>query len=1685
MRAFALIIFMLFAAGAAHSQISGHLVVCRGASRTTLTGTPSGGTWTSGDVGRATINSSTGEVMGIAAGTATISYTDPTSTVHTAVVTVNSYVMSSIGFSMGSDVRCTGGATATCTVSPIIGNNWSSSNATIASVNTSGIVTPGTTTGTVVISYRHGYGNCYVTRNMTVTPTPTVSMSGTVCAGSTQTAIGTPSGGTWMSTNTSVGTINSSTGVLTALTGGGTYIRYTLGTCLTQPYLLVSAPPAAISGITTICVGNSATLTSATSGGTWSSTDPSVATIGSSTGVVTGVTTGTTTISYIVGSGCFRTAVVTVNAAASTSTGPDEVCMGQTITVANSTGGGTWSSSNTSRATVTTYTGVVTGVSAGTVNISYRIGGGCTTIKTVTVNGTMASITGGPNVCEGASVSLSHSMSGGTWVASNANATIGATTGVMTGVTAGAVNITYTASPGCVKVQMMTVKSTPAAITGTLTVCPGATTALSSASGGGTWSSGNTLVATVSSTGIVTGISGGTATITYTVASWGCFTTAVVTVASTGAGISGGTTLCLGSSVTLVSSPAGGVWSSSNMAVANIGSSSGLVSALTPGTSVISYVSGTGACTSTVTLVVEAAANAGTIIGPASVDVGDSAMLSDSVGGGVWSSSNTGIATVSSVGVVSAIATGSVGISYSVTNSCGTVSAVRTIDAVIGEILGIPLVCPGTTTMLSSASTGGSWESANTSVATIGSGSGIVTGVSSGTVNITYHLGGSYLVVVATVSAIPDAGLVTGALITTVDGTTGLSSSVSGGSWSSSDITIATVGSTGIVAGIAPGTATISYTVTNSCGTAQAVRVVTVSIAAIGGSLTVCTGSATVLSSTSSGGTWSSSAVAVATIGSETGIATGLSEGTTTITYSLAGSFVTSVLTVNHTADAGSLSGPAIVQVGATATLSGTVTGGTWSSSNAGIASVGSTGVVTGITDGTATIYYIKTASCAPDTAMHTITVYTIASGKPTVSTMSASSGNYGTTLTITGSNFCSVASFNSVWFGSVKGVVTAASASSLSVTIPTGGQVAPIQITNLTNGLSGYSQQNFLPTFDTSAYVGISPNFDTALALSLPGEYGTGMAIGDLDNDGKPEVIGTSGSSGITIFRNNATPGSLSSSSFSSFDVSSVGACYDVAVHDVDGDGKADIIYSGSPGLYILRNIHSSGSLSTSSFSAPIAVSSSYVGAPYIDDVDGDGKPDILALAGSSLNVLRNIGTPGSITTSSFASAVGFSVNSSAVSLSIGDIDGDGKKDVAVVSYPSSNLSILRNNSTSGAISYNAKYDLPAAASDPYGVAVGDLTMDGKPEVVVSCLHDYPGSYYANAAVPGAISSASFPTMLDITVGYGYGLSIGLGDFNGDSRLDAVVGDDWGNRALVSLNKPLGDYALFDSYSDFPLTGGTYPKKIVTGDIDGDGKPDIIACKLFGSKLVILRNSLAPRVFGADAVCVGASTTYSVTAAGTSGTWSSLNTAVATIGSASGIITGVAPGTATIRFAQPSGVISARNITVNPFGGYIVPYSTVAVGATISLGIFSGTSGGTWSSSNSAIATVGSTGVVTGVSAGSVIISYTVEVDCGTAVSTRTLTVTGSKPAGNLMMGEPNLLCIFPNPSTGIVNVQAGSDGVLNVTTIDGRILTEFQISSGLSAISLPERMTPGIYLLKFLADNGSVQTLRLVYER
>ena len=301
--------------------------------------------------------------------------------------------------------------------------------------------------------------------------------------------------------------------------------------------------------------------------------------------------------------------------------------------------------------------------------------------------------------------------------------------------------------------------------------------------------------------------------------------------------------------------------------------------------------------------------NAGAITGLDSVCSGAQITLTDATAtpGGTWSSLSTAVATVTNAGVVTGVSAtlATTTISYtSSTFSCGSATATHAVTVKplpnAGAITGLDSVCSGIQITLADAtgSTGGTWSSFSTSIATV-SNAGIVTGISTGlaTTTISYTVnsfscGSASATHAVTVKPQPNSGTITGIPNLCPGTTTALTSTSLGGTWTSANPVIATVTSgTGVVGGVVAGSTTISYGVTNSCGTAYSgygVTVIPFPVAgAISGLTLACPGSTISLSETVSGGVWSSINTLVATVTTPGGIVGGVGPGSTSIRYTV------------------------------------------------------------------------------------------------------------------------------------------------------------------------------------------------------------------------------------------------------------------------------------------------------------------------------------------------------------------------------------------------------------------------------------------------------------------------------------------------------------------------------------------------------------------------------------------------------------------------------------------------------------------------------------------------------------------------------------------------------------------------------------------------------------------------------
>ncbi len=372
----------------------------------------------------------------------------------------------------------------------------------------------------------------------------------------------------------------------------------------------------------------------------------------------------------------------------------------------------------------------------------------------------------------------------------------------------------------------------------------------------------------------------------------------------------------------------------------------------------------------------------GAIVGTLSACVGTTTTLTNPTGApGTWVSSNPAVASIGSgTGIVTGVSAGTAIITQLQANPCGGVSATATvtINPVPGAISGASMLCTGLSTTLTDTAAGGAWTTSDGTVATVTTG-GLVSGLTPGPVTITYTLpAGCSRSTSLVVNGTPFIFNLTGGGPYCTGGTgvhIGLSSSTSGVSYQlyRGTTSVATLTGTGsaldfglfTVAGTYTAVATDPATGCSANMTGSTTVVINPLPGAITGTSNVCTGLTTTLSDPTPGGTWASSSTSVATVNPGTGEVTGVVAGIATITYTLASTGCKTTIPFVVNSQPAAIGGPTSVCAGANITLTDASSGGTWSSSSTGVASVvPSTGYVTGLTPGTTTITYSLSTGC-------------------------------------------------------------------------------------------------------------------------------------------------------------------------------------------------------------------------------------------------------------------------------------------------------------------------------------------------------------------------------------------------------------------------------------------------------------------------------------------------------------------------------------------------------------------------------------------------------------------------------------------------------------------------------------------------------------------------------------------------
>jgi hypothetical protein len=443
---------------------------------------------------------------------------------------------------------------------------------------------------------------------------------------------------------------------------------------------------------------------------------------------------------------------------------------------------------------------------------------------------------------------------------------------------------------------------------------------------------------------------------------------------------------------------------------------------------------------------------------------------------------------------------------------------------------------------------------------------------------------------------------------------------------------------------------------------------------------------------------------------------------------------------------------------------------------------------------------------------------------QPVIKSFSPASGPVGSLVTITGENFDATPANNIVYFGGARAAISSATTTRLEVIAPAGTTYKPISVT--TAGLTGYSATPFLVTVQGGDILNadsFAPKKDSAVDVA-PGEPiiadfdGDGkadilmirymnifilrnisvgrqinfappviidaigsspqMAIGDLDGDGKLDMVMMIYVFGqFVVYKNNSTEGNISFTRAPGA-FSTGPKPLHIAVHDVDGDGRPDVVSESSGFQYnvsVFRNTTTAGVINFASKTEYVIGTGAGGGNFSLADVNLDGLPE-LAVSEHTTNVTsirKNTSTPGTI---SFGSAIPVS---SPGTLSFADIDGDLKPDL--IRNPAGSVSVFRNASSGGSIVFES----PVSAGGGDRASIGDINADGKPDIVTINTDNDKVSVIINRSTQGRIS---FGEKIDYTTG-DQPYYIAVGDLNNDAKPD-IVTDNLSKTFSVLRNK-------------------------------------------------------------------------------------------------------------------------------------------------------------------------------------------------------------------------------------------------------------------------------------------------------
>ena len=276
--------------------------------------------------------------------------------------------------------------------------------------------------------------------------------------------------------------------------------------------------------------------------------------------------------------------------------------------------------------------------------------------------------------------------------------------------------------------------------------------------------------------------------------------------------------------------------------------------------------------------------------------------------------------------------------------------------------------------------------------------------------------------------------------------------------------------------------------------------------------------------------------------------------------------------------------------------------------------------------------------------------------------------------------------------------------------------------------------------------------------------------------------------------------------------------------IGDLDGDGLKDIAVVNLQGSLQLFFNNGAGSFDRISLNGLWPSTASTLDVD-IGDLNGDGRNDIavaFSIQAGAVSVLLNQGNR------AFAAPVNYNVCNSSRGVAIGDLDQDGDNDLTDISQ-CSKAGVLLNNGQGG-FGFNGTYGNGSASKS---IVLADFNRDGFKDIA-----------YVNNVVNGSVTviynnrNGTFGAPVWLYAG-DLPDDLTAGDFDGDGTPDIAIANSYYSQIIILYNDSPG--GGFSGYSE--LTGADAPTSIAPADFDGDGRTDLAVTSWGTSRLSIFRN--------------------------------------------------------------------------------------------------------------------------------------------------------------------------------------------------------------------------------------------------